>query len=183
MSLFVPSAEMLFTPKCRCSPVVLVPVLPEIPSCWAALTVSPTLTLILSRCIYTHWYLLPSSLSYSTVTDLPPPVLVLWLTATTFPRSSVASTASCFVCMSMPLCICCLLLSIGSFRIPKGEVISINSSRLNGKKYCFSSFFVAIGWFVVFACTSEPVVLRGFVAVPNCLPWARISAITIWSYF
>ena len=113
-SLVLPSADMFFTPKCKCSPVVRVPVFPDTPNFCPAFTSSPTFTAILSKCIYVVCTLLPSDLAYSTVTDLPPPVLALWFTATTLPPFSVANTSSCLALMSMPLCICCLLLSIGS---------------------------------------------------------------------
>ena len=51
VALVLPSADMFFTPKCRCSPVVRVPVLPDTPNFCPAFTSSPTFTTILSKCI------------------------------------------------------------------------------------------------------------------------------------
>jgi len=119
--------------------------------------------------------MLPSFLLYSTVTDRPLFVLALLFTLTTFPLSSVARTASWFVWMSIPLCTWYLLVSKGSFLVPKGEVTSINSSLFRGKEYFFSS--------VSCTETSFDVAWRGLSAVPKDLPSAFISCITIWSYF
>ena len=48
------------------------------------------------------------------------------------PLFSVASTASPLQRISIPLCICCFVLSIGSCRIPKGEVTKETLHALPG---------------------------------------------------
>ena len=55
-------------------------------------------------------------------------------TPTTFPLFSVARRASFLQLMSIPLWNCVLLWSIGSRRLPKGEVTSMNSSRFKGRE-------------------------------------------------
>lgn len=134
LGVFLIKRTKALTSRCRCLPVVRVPVLPDTPllpgihrfTCFYAYRLQMMiaylcLAVVRTLCIHGH-------------TERPPGVSAFRLTATTFPLSSVASTASWFVRMSMPLCICCLSGFIGSSRIPKGEVTNRNSSLFTGKE-------------------------------------------------